>query len=1041
MPLQSSRRTPLACSEAAGTAVVSRLPYTKTCLGVRRASCGASRLLPSLRSLPRPGRCRSRQFGVLNTLSPYPDSRSLASFSGVTSTDFSTESSIASKARRPLTRPDSMDLQLRQGSVVSSSGVTVLEDVTQHAFVDTRHSTNGALVLGLTSETGSVSIMDVTLGKLKFKRLLACARNKLWWMTPEWRNSTSNLPPETQFLLLELEEDGPYAVLLPLIEDNFRATLRPVKNGRATNGQLDIRVESGDDAVMKERWDSLLYIGAGWNPFELIDQGVTTAAALSGGALPLSSKQVPASVDLFGWCTWDAFYSSVSARGIQEGLASLKAGGINPGFLIIDDGWQLTDVDPPYGRPPTSQLADKMNLPKREYLDTTEDDFFQQTENVLSEAAKNIPDGSSAGSVMRPLANVGPQHHHPQHSHASMASATSMTTLSQDPASMSSGPTTPLLPVTAQERQVFWLVRLGQKVAGWAIGAGTALFLIFYQWVIEPSPPNSLANRWFANAAKGFLRHGMLSFYAAASDFTRRLVSVRANGKFSAPDAGPDTDWDIPDRLGYVASYIKKKFGVKFIYCWHGLPAYWAGVMPNALPMAQLDARILYAKPTPGVLEVEPSMAWNPAVLGGIGVVQDPRKLYNMMHNYLHNSAIDGVKVDCQAGVGLAGSSLGGGPALSRRFHAALEESVARYFNGNHCINCMCHSTENLYRMHRTAIARASDDFYPRDPASSHPHLAACAFNSLFLSPLVQPDWDMFHSKHPAAFVHAAARAISGGGVYVSDKPGEHDFDLLRSLVLPDGSILRCRQPARPTRDCLFVDVLRDGRSCMKLWNVNSHVGVVGVFNIQGSAWCRNKRKFIHHNKQVAPLDADVRARDVEPFRPVSATSAEFACFRYGAQQLSVVTGSQAIHVTVPNGSCELCWFSPVMQIGPVRFAAVGLRNMMNGGGAVQSCRVASNQAAAMLASTSSVQASEDPNDQHAARAANGISTSSTPQSAVVDVRGLGSLLMYSSAAPLHVRVNGAVSSAVQYDESSGQLTVELPKARQLRSLVEVVYA
>jgi hypothetical protein len=44
-----------------------------------------------------------------------------------------------------------------------------------------------------------------------------------------------------------------------------------------------------------------------------------------------------------------------------------------------------------------------------------------------------------------------------------------------------------------------------------------------------------------------------------------------------------------------------------------------------------------------------------------------------------------------------------------------------------------------------TAVARASDDFYPRDPASITPHISACAFLSVFLSPLVQPDWDMFH--------------------------------------------------------------------------------------------------------------------------------------------------------------------------------------------------------------------------------------------------------------------------------------------------------
>lgn len=44
-----------------------------------------------------------------------------------------------------------------------------------------------------------------------------------------------------------------------------------------------------------------------------------------------------------------------------------------------------------------------------------------------------------------------------------------------------------------------------------------------------------------------------------------------------------------------------------------------------------------------------------------------------------------------------------------------------------------------------------------------------------------------------------------------SDAPGKHNFDLLRKLVLPDGSILRARLPGRPTKDCLFSDPARDG--------------------------------------------------------------------------------------------------------------------------------------------------------------------------------------------------------------------------------------
>ena len=47
-------------------------------------------------------------------------------------------------------------------------------------------------------------------------------------MSPEYGSNAQDLPPETQFVLLELSTKGPYAVLLPLIDSGkFRATLRP----------------------------------------------------------------------------------------------------------------------------------------------------------------------------------------------------------------------------------------------------------------------------------------------------------------------------------------------------------------------------------------------------------------------------------------------------------------------------------------------------------------------------------------------------------------------------------------------------------------------------------------------------------------------------------------------------------------------------------------------------------------------------------------------------------------------------------------------
>lgn len=45
-------------------------------------------------------------------------------------------------------------------------------------------------------------------------------------------------------------------------------------------------------------------------------------------------------------------------------------------------------------------------------------------------------------------------------------------------------------------------------------------------------------------------------------------------------------------------------------------------------------------------------------------------------------------------------------------------------------------------------VSRA-DDFYPRIDASHTFHLAACAYNGLFIGPLLLPDWVLLSSFPP----------------------------------------------------------------------------------------------------------------------------------------------------------------------------------------------------------------------------------------------------------------------------------------------------
>jgi len=53
----------------------------------------------------------------------------------------------------------------------------------------------------------------------------------------------------------------------------------------------------------------------------------------------------PSFVNELGWCTWDSFYTGLSNSRVLRGLNSFQETGVQPRFLILDDGWQCTNVD------------------------------------------------------------------------------------------------------------------------------------------------------------------------------------------------------------------------------------------------------------------------------------------------------------------------------------------------------------------------------------------------------------------------------------------------------------------------------------------------------------------------------------------------------------------------------------------------------------------------------------------------------------------------------------------------------------------------
>ncbi|XP_057422323.1 probable galactinol--sucrose galactosyltransferase 6 isoform X2 [Lotus japonicus] len=421
------------------------------------------------------------------------------------------------------------------------------------------------------------------------------------------------------------------------------------------------------------------------------------------------------------------------------------------------------------------------------------------------------------------------------------------------------------------------------------------------------------------------------------SNSLQRLTGIKENSKFQNKE-NPESG------IKSIVNIAKEKHGLKYVYVWHAITGYWGGVRPGVKDMEEYGSVMKFPAVSKGVSENEPTWKTDPLAVQGLGLV-NPKKVftfYDELHRYLAQAGIDGVKVDVQCILETLGAGLGGRVELTKQYHHALDASIARNFPDNGGISCMSHNTDALYCSKQTAVVRASDDFYPRDPISHTIHIASVAYNSIFLGEIMQPDWDMFHSLHPAAEYHASARAISGGPIYVSDKPGCHDFELLRKLVLPDGSVLRARLPGRPTADCLFTDPARDGVSLLKIWNMNRHGGVLGVYNCQGAAWSVAERKNTFHPTDSAAITGYVRGRDVHLIAEVVAGgnggwSGDCALYGHRSGEVVILPYNVAMSVTLEVLEHEVFAVSPVKDLAPgYRFAPVGLVNMFNAGGAVE---------------------------------------------------------------------------------------------------------
>jgi raffinose synthase len=438
-------------------------------------------------------------------------------------------------------------------------------------------------------------------------RFLALARPTPWWLRPAWGASEAELPRDECQLLLWRREDGRWGVLLPTAHGNRRAF--------ACGGDAGLALRTRGAPHPEEPARLCLAVaGLGDDPAQLVAAAIDAAMARLRTVRSRSAKPVPAWVDWFGWCTWDAFYHEVTAAKIGEGLAGFAKDGIAVPLLIIDDGWQ--------------------------------------------------------------------------------------------------------------------------------------------QW-----------------------KDGQLLSFAA-------------------------DPVKFPGGLAPLVESAKTQHGVRLVGVWHALAGYWNGPHPEG----ELARRYRLCPSFQGSY----NFPGGKCLARSLVHPDDIHRFYHDLHSGLAAQGIAMVKVDNQSSLDHFTDKVAPDYLTMAAYQRAVQGAAAVHL-GNNLLHCMAMSNDVVWHLGSSAVLRNSDDYFPKKPESHGVHLCINAANALWSANFAIPDWDMFHSGHEAGWFHGAARAISGGPVYVSDVPGKHDPALIRALTLSGGRVAR-PQPARVADSRILVDCTREDR-------------------------------------------------------------------------------------------------------------------------------------------------------------------------------------------------------------------------------------
>lgn len=271
----------------------------------------------------------------------------------------------------------------------------------------------------------------------------------------------------------------------------------------------------------------------------------------------------------------------------------------------------------------------------------------------------------------------------------------------------------------------------------------------------------------------------------------------------------------FPQGLAHTVKILKQEYGFSQVGVWLTFQGYWNGVA--------LDSELGRDYKT-ALMPVSDQVG-----------IPDPRsfagaKFWDGWFKFLSEAGIDLVKVDNQSN--LSGYVHGAMPAgwVMANAQKNLTPATDKYFRNN-LIDCMEMNVDTIYQWEKTNIGRASTDYHPEKYNDPRIHQVKNVMNALWLSKLVYPDYDMWMTHDNHADYYAVARAISGGPVYITDRPGRTRLEYLRPLVYEDGRIIFADEPGLPAIASILENPYESGKPLVAFARTGDS-GVLAGWNV-----------------------------------------------------------------------------------------------------------------------------------------------------------------------------------------------------------------